>query len=562
MQTNIKIDKIKNKISNNEHINIYISKIVSLYHKKIVDIICEDFKHIITNDQTKADVIITSVLDKIALDDSKLNIGISGEKQVMNTKIDIGIVTTKQFIHPINIYFPYVFSSMFERKKYDVNKQIKKKKTKFCAYMYSQDVPYRVKLYNDINKYKKVDALGKSCSNKHITNTDRFIYNENETYNDLAVEKYAEYKFVLAFENGIIDGYVTEKLINPILAGSIPIYAGPSDIFEIFNKDRIIYINDFNTIDDLVKRLSQIDSDDKLYDNIISKPILNKNSYITFDNYTSYLKSQIQDTFNINQLIHEPYYDKINGIDHILWINLDRAYGRCLNMKKQLKNISCKNTKIEAIDGSKLELTKLLKDKNINYTMTSRLITNNSKILNITKKLSSTEIACTLSHIKAINYIRKLEGEYFLICEDDVNFSTCTKIPLDIYNIIKQAPIFDILMLTKTYDKELDQLYTNWNEHHMNKGTIWGAGCYIITKTGVEKICKLIEFDGENIKFNTTNFNVADIFLYEHTDTYVYKYNFINNTADNFSFLHNNHVDMHNRYFNFQNKIIDRDFGS
>ena len=34
------------------------------------------------------------------------------------------------------------------------------------------------------------------------------------------------YRFTLAFENAIDDGYVTEKLYQPLLAGSVPVYLG------------------------------------------------------------------------------------------------------------------------------------------------------------------------------------------------------------------------------------------------------------------------------------------------------------------------------------------------
>ena len=105
--------------------------------------------------------------------------------------------------------------------------------------MYSYDVPHRVELFKYISSYKQVDALGKSCNNLYENQKDnntRDIYNDNETYNDIAVSIYSKYKFVLALENVNSRGYVTEKLLNPILAGSIPIYYGSSDAFKIINK--------------------------------------------------------------------------------------------------------------------------------------------------------------------------------------------------------------------------------------------------------------------------------------------------------------------------------------
>ena len=40
----------------------------------------------------------------------------------------------------------------------------------------------------------------------------------------------ARYKFTLAFENSRAAGYVTEKLFQPLIAGSLPIYWGAPDV--------------------------------------------------------------------------------------------------------------------------------------------------------------------------------------------------------------------------------------------------------------------------------------------------------------------------------------------
>jgi len=40
----------------------------------------------------------------------------------------------------------------------------------------------------------------------------------------------AGYKFTIAFENGITKDYVTEKVYDPLTAGSVPIYLGVPNI--------------------------------------------------------------------------------------------------------------------------------------------------------------------------------------------------------------------------------------------------------------------------------------------------------------------------------------------
>lgn len=76
--------------------------------------------------------------------------------------------------------------------------------------MYSVDYPHRINIFKQFSNRIKVDSLGKSCNNINIEST-RHIYNNNETYNDIAVKIYSEYKFILAIENTIKSGYNTEK---------------------------------------------------------------------------------------------------------------------------------------------------------------------------------------------------------------------------------------------------------------------------------------------------------------------------------------------------------------
>ncbi|CAK9115003.1 unnamed protein product [Durusdinium trenchii] len=61
---------------------------------------------------------------------------------------------------------------------------------------------------------------------------------------DEAVELLRPYRFALVFENKLVPGYVTEKIVNAFLAGCIPIYWGSRAVLEIFNPESFIYAND------------------------------------------------------------------------------------------------------------------------------------------------------------------------------------------------------------------------------------------------------------------------------------------------------------------------------
>ena len=177
-------------------------------------------------------------------------------------------------------------------------------------------------------------------------------------------------------------------------------------------------------------------------------------------------------------------------------------------MTNLLKDINIKNTRIEALDG---------KDSIHKYLSP-----------NVKHNMSIYEIGCLLSHIKAISYLKNIEGNYFMICEDDITFDNIFKVDSDLENIIKNCPEFDILMLHKTniFGIKNYNLYTKW----FSKQRIYSASCYIINKKGIEKICNKIYYNemDNNFIFNVNYIEVSDSFLYKNTETYFYRYNFIN----------------------------------
>lgn len=290
-----KIQNIKSKISSNQIIYLYIGDHVKLWFDVIIKMFIKLYNKFVIVDfiNTDTNIIIYCTHDHIQINNKIINIFINFEREFNhpnNIVPDIGIISSKEFIYHCNIYIPYLFISLTERRlNYQTN--ITNKKTKFCAYMYSYDLEYRIKLYYYIsNNYKQIDALGKSGNSINFID-NRNVYTDEITYNDIAVKQYSEYKFVLALENGIVDGYITEKIINPILAGSIPIYAGPEDVFNFINKKRIIYLFDFTNLSDLLNYIIKIDNDDNLYNNIINEKI-----------YINELNSQNYDIYLFNEL--------------------------------------------------------------------------------------------------------------------------------------------------------------------------------------------------------------------------------------------------------------------
>lgn len=63
------------------------------------------------------------------------------------------------------------------------------------------------------------------------------------------------YKFALCFENGSYPGYVTEKIIDCLVTGVIPVYRGAPDIKNYIPSDFYIDAKEFETFADMEKSL-------------------------------------------------------------------------------------------------------------------------------------------------------------------------------------------------------------------------------------------------------------------------------------------------------------------
>jgi len=73
-----------------------------------------------------------------------------------------------------------------------------------------------------------------------------------------------DYKFHIAMENEQRDFYFSEKIINPILCGTIPIYYGMPSIGKYFDTRGMIIFNNINEIENIVNNLS-----DELYQSLL-----------------------------------------------------------------------------------------------------------------------------------------------------------------------------------------------------------------------------------------------------------------------------------------------------
>lgn len=132
---------------------------------------------------------------------------------------------------------------------------------RFCNFIYSNDrARERIDFYDLLHARKHVDAGGKVRNNIGGRVDDKHAF-------------MAESKFTIAFENESHPGYSTEKIIQPLMAGSIPIYWGDPTITQDLNPNRFINVHAFESFDAVIDHVLEVDADDKLWEAYIREPL-------------------------------------------------------------------------------------------------------------------------------------------------------------------------------------------------------------------------------------------------------------------------------------------------
>jgi hypothetical protein len=145
-------------------------------------------------------------------------------------------------------------------------------KTEFCNFVYFHEVPYRNKIFSMLERYKRVDAAGRCMNNM---NAWCVPCAPNRLAGKVAFFK--RYKFSLAVENMVWPGYMTEKLVDPMYADSIPVYVGDPLAGNVFNPEGYIDLARFGNLQEMIEFVREVDNDRDLYLKMLAAPYYRKN---------------------------------------------------------------------------------------------------------------------------------------------------------------------------------------------------------------------------------------------------------------------------------------------
>jgi hypothetical protein len=146
-----------------------------------------------------------------------------------------------------------------------------KRKTKFCNFIYGHDTDMRRQVFEALSAYKRVDAFGPTGLNNM---GGRLVPKGKDVIAMKPKSFLRRYKFTVAFENFSKPGYVTEKLVEPLIARSVPIYWGDPRIADEFNTKAFVNCHDYFNLDEVVARVRELDENDEEYVAMLAEPIL------------------------------------------------------------------------------------------------------------------------------------------------------------------------------------------------------------------------------------------------------------------------------------------------
>ena len=189
---------------------------------------------------------------------------------------------------------------------------------------------------------------------------------------------------------------------------------------------------------------------------------------------------------------------KLKGLPPIYCINLDGEPERWISAENMFKEWEVENyTRVSAYDGREDDLSDILKGKYPN-------------------NMTSSEVGCTTSHLKALKMFLETDAPCALMMEDDCDISTAfhwgftwkdfySKVPYD-YDVIQLAIINPA------------SVYAQMHRRFIND---FSTACYMITRHHAEKLVRLhCRGDKYKLDQNVKPRAVADDLIYNSGNTY------------------------------------------
>ena len=162
----------------------------------------------------------------------------------------------------------------------------------FCNFIYSHPSARgeREAIFNLLCQYRRIESAGSFLNNM----PEGVVVPRTKKAEFLKASK-----FTISCESVVHPGFVTEKISDAFCANSIPIYFGSSYVKKEFNKDAFVCLGDYNTIEEGIEKVIEIDQNDEKYISMLMQPKLITEDY--YNNMYQGLRSFLFSIFDQNK---------------------------------------------------------------------------------------------------------------------------------------------------------------------------------------------------------------------------------------------------------------------
>jgi alpha(1,3/1,4) fucosyltransferase len=130
----------------------------------------------------------------------------------------------------------------------------------FCLFLVSHETRRRVAAFEALSRYRPVTSAG----NVRRTVRPPDLEPRDGRWRPSKLLYQRNFRFTIAYEHTAAAGYTSEKLIDALLAGTIPIYWGNPRVDEDVHPECFINSTDFESLEHLVDHVRRVDTDEEL----------------------------------------------------------------------------------------------------------------------------------------------------------------------------------------------------------------------------------------------------------------------------------------------------------
>lgn len=345
------------------------------------------------------------------------------------------------------LHIPYIYTNNFLDKLENQNKRETIPEKNVLVVISNPNGKVRNKFLSLLEKKMNVTYAG-----RYKNNTGSLLPYD---YNTKEFKEYvSQYKFIISMENTRYETGITEKIVHGMLAQTVPVYWGSPRVYDYFNKERLLNLEDdsIEGMNKIIEEMISIKNNDQKWLNIVNNQV--------FPNDGKLWRTMDGIAKDIRCLLNKKPFDIITKINVIC--NPEFELERYNMVQKLMNDLKINNDYVEYIAPT---YKHTIKDDVYNYYTSPQLVLRMRR-----NGLKKTELSLTLNIKKNLeNIVKNYKEGIFLLFESDIMASNDIEKLGDFLDDINGKD-WDCIHLGMFQDNIYDIPITSWITGYRNHG--------------------------------------------------------------------------------------------